>query len=311
MLQISDHKAGVAAEHLIAALPTKNDLHVLGSQLGNHELRKRAWTGHGEIEMIDDLSDILLEIARLDVQNIERRTCALRREFRKSTLVISRVFEETSMKSFVARSGCPAGQNRHDAGIDATRKITANRHIAAQMKFDAVQKTGSHFLPHRLRIEIILQIVIDVPIAPNSQPAFLDDQGMSRHELGDAAKHRLLAKRILESQIFGQSAGIRVDLRKERQQSLGFRREKELVLLNRIIERLYAERIARAKKPSALLIPKRESEHPAEMANAVIAPSRIGGQDGFRVAMRPEIPTAGQFFFQLEIIVYLAIENDA
>ena len=102
---------------------------------------------------------------------------------------------------------------------------------------------------------IEIDLVADVPIAPDSHLAILDGQCMARQQLFDAAEQRLVADRVLKGQILGQRLRIGGDLRQERQQRLRFRGKDEEIADDRVIERLDAEAITGAKQPLVAFVP--------------------------------------------------------
>src|SRR3954471_8455579 len=73
LLEISKQIAGITAEYLVAALAAEHHLKVAGGQCRYHELRERARPGHGEIEMIEHLGDVVSEVLRGDVDHAQPR----------------------------------------------------------------------------------------------------------------------------------------------------------------------------------------------------------------------------------------------
>ena len=91
-----------------------------------------------------------------------------------------------------------AGKDRDQARIDAPRNISANRHVAAQVKLDRiVEQLGE--MPFEISCAVVaVDLVIDVPIPPHADFAILDGQCMPRQKLLDAAEQRGLSNRVLE-----------------------------------------------------------------------------------------------------------------
>ena len=78
-------------------------------------------------------------------------------------------------------------------------------------------------------------------------------------------------------------------------------------------QRLDAERVPRAEEHPLLEVPDEEGEHAAQPGHRVRAPHRVGRDDGLGVALggEPDPVLAGQLLPQLEVVVDLAVEDDA
>ena len=79
----------------------------------------------------------------------------------------------------------------------------------------------------------------------------------------------------------------------------------------RIVKRLYAERVARAEEPAPLFIPYHEGEHAAKAVDDAVAVFLVSVDDDLRIAPRFEDMAAGyQLFPHLGEVVYLTVVDD-
>src|SRR5678815_1582220 len=90
-------------------------------------------------------------------------------------------------------------------------------------------------------------------------------------------------------------------------------RESEGVALMKVIKRLLSETVARAKEPVTRAIVNDERPHAIESLNKCIAPLAVAVQQHFGIGMMCDklAPALRQFRAQFEVIVNLAIEDDA
>ena len=135
-------------------------------------------------------------------------------------LVIARELGEAAVKALGDAALGLAGEDGDQARIEAARDIGADRHVAAQMQSDDVVEQLDQAALEVSRIVLVIDVVANVPVAPDAHPAILDGQRMARHQLLDAAKQRGLAERVLEGQILGKRRRIGLDFGQERQQRL-------------------------------------------------------------------------------------------
>ena len=160
------------------------------------------------------------------------------------------------------------------------------------------------------RAVVEVDLVGDVPIAPNLEFAVFDQHRMAGRQLFDALEERLVADAVLEHEIFGESRGIGRDFRQERQERLRFGGEHHLRADHRVIKRLDAEAIARAEKALRLRVPQGKGEHAAQLLQALDAPARIGREQDFGVAGRAVVPMRRQCPLQFEVVVDFAVVGD-
>src|SRR5436190_15559662 len=79
----------------------------------------------------------------------------------------------------------------------------------------------------------------------------------------------------------------------------------------RIKKRLFAHAIACEKKRSIILIPDRESEHPAQQFQKVSTVLVVEMNDGFGIGFCIELVAAlFKVVSQLAVVIYLAVKND-
>jgi len=90
---------------------------------------------------------------------------------------------------------------------------------------------------------------------------------------------------------------------------LGAGGEAQRCAVQRVIQRLDAETVARQEQRALAQVPDGEGEHAVEVRHAVFAPSMIGLEDHLAVAVGEEvIPHLLQFFAQLAVVVEGAVE---
>ena len=123
----------------------------------------------------------------------------------------------------------------------------------------------SHEIGRRV---VEIDIVFDVPVAPDFDAAVLHHQHLPGQKLLDAAEKRLLADCVLECQIFCERASIRFDRGQKRHQRFGFRGEVKPILDDGVIERLDTKAVARAQQSAPALVPQRESKHASQLHQA-------------------------------------------
>src|SRR5205085_7329626 len=101
------------------------------------------------------------------------------------------------------------------ARIDAAGQIGADRYVTAQMHPNRIIEQLDQAALEIARIVLEIDLVTDVPIAPDLDPAVLDNQRMTGRQLLDAAEQGRLADGILEGQILGERGRIGLDIRQE------------------------------------------------------------------------------------------------
>ena len=109
-------------------------------------------------------------------------------------------------------------------------------------------------------------------------------------------------------QIVVQDALVDAGRTTRRQQRLDLRGEEQASKVPREIERLDAHAIAGAEQASTASVPQGEGEHTVEMLQAIHPPTRISGQQDFRVRLAA-IGVVRQLTAQLEVVVDFAVED--
>ena len=123
LLEIGDQVARIAAEYLIAALPTEHDLHVLAGKLRNHVLRKRARAGNRNIQMPDDVVNVIAKVGSRDVHQMKGGAGLPRCQRGISGLVVAGIVGETAMKRQPVLLVHLGRQNGDQARIDSAGNI--------------------------------------------------------------------------------------------------------------------------------------------------------------------------------------------
>src|ERR1700751_4787520 len=90
---------------------------------------------------------------------------------------------------------------------------------------------------------VVIDLVFDVPVAPDTNQSVLDCECMTGQELLDPTEQRCLPDRVLEGQILGERLRVGGDLRQKRQQRLRLRGEYEQVTDDRVIEGFYSKAV--------------------------------------------------------------------
>ena len=137
---------------------------------------------------------------------------------------------------------------------------------------------------------------------------------MGRRQLFDAAIDRARIRNIAKGEKFldrlrveptidGGGAQDRLQLRGEDQPAIG---EKA------VVERLFAEAVAREEQRLAPLVEERKGEHPVEALETRLAPLLPGMNDDLGIAARSKhMAERGEFGHQRLEIINLAVEHDA
>ena len=68
-------------------------------ELGDYELRKRSWSGHGKIEVPYDVVDAITKVVRGNVPYVQGGICLLRDQARILRLVVTRIVGEAAMET--------------------------------------------------------------------------------------------------------------------------------------------------------------------------------------------------------------------
>ncbi|MPN11334.1 hypothetical protein SDC9_158635 [bioreactor metagenome] len=94
----------------------------------------------------------------------------------------------------------------------------------------------------------------------------------------------------------------------EQQQLLNLRPECEILLTLRVVKRLYAKAIPRAKELLRLFIVDAEPPHAVEMVHAVLAPSIVCGEQHLRIGIRRKrVAKGSKLRAKLNVVINLAI----
>ena len=99
MFEVGDQVARVSAEFLVTALTTENNLDALRSEFGHHELRERPRACDWKIQMPYDLLQVVLEVARGDIADVEINSRLCRRHFRVMGFVVAWIVGEAAVKA--------------------------------------------------------------------------------------------------------------------------------------------------------------------------------------------------------------------
>src|SRR5580704_10012130 len=260
--------------------------------------------------MVNNVVYVIAKLSGSNVDEMQFGACLIHRDGGVVALVVALELGEAAVKTVGDTALGVAGKDRNQARIDPPRNISADRHVAAQVKlYRVVEQLGE--VPLEISCAVVaVDLIIDVPISPDANLAILDGQCMARQKLLDAAEQGGLADRVLEGQIFGERRRIGFDFGQKRQQCLCFGSKDKSISHQRIVEGLDAEAVARAEKTLAPVVPEGKGEHPAQSIEAAGVIAVVGCQNRLGVRVRMEFPAGGQLGAELEIIVDLAIIGD-
>src|SRR2546423_1454233 len=170
--------------------------------------------------MVNNVVYVIAKLPGSNVDEMQFGACLLHRDGGVVALVVALELGEAAVKTVGDTALRAAGKDRDQARIDTPRNISANGHVAAQVKlYRVVEQLGE--MPLEITCAVIaVDLVIDVQIPPHADFAILDGQRMPRQKLLDAAEQGRVADRVLEGQIFGECGGIGFDFTQKRQQCL-------------------------------------------------------------------------------------------
>src|SRR6187551_4050359 len=135
---------------------------------------------------------------------------------------------------------------------------------------------------------------------------------MAGGQLAKTAKNRSRMRNVLISQVFID--GGRIDVARHAghfEQALQLAGKNEAARFLAIVERLFAEPIAAENQSAAMGVPKGDGEHAVEVREALGSFVLVKMDDGFRVAVGPElVPRPFQAMAEGLVVVGLAIEDD-
>src|SRR5215813_14580482 len=95
------------------------------------------------------------------------------------------------------------------------------------------------------------------------------------------------------------------------QQDLGLRREQQFAIKDAPVKRFFAEAVAGNKQTPAVMIPKREREHPVEVLDHFPAILLVKMRENFGVRSAAKgVPALFQIGAQFAIVVDLSVEDD-
>src|SRR5580704_13030869 len=162
------------------------------------------------------VNNVVYVVAKLPASNVDEMQfgiCLIHRNRGVVALVVALELGEAAVKTVRNAALGVAGKDRDQARIEAPRNISADRHVAAQVKLDRVVEQLGEVSLEISRAVVAVDLVVHVPIPPHAYLAILDGQRMPRQELLDATEQRGLADRVLEGQILGERGGIGFDFR--------------------------------------------------------------------------------------------------
>ena len=135
---------------------------------------------------------------------------------------------------------------------------------------------------------------------------------MAGFELLDAVDHRVRRGDVFVGQIFVERKQVNVAAdRRMAEQRFQFRSEQKRRRIQRPIERLFAEPVARQKEPLLRAIPDRKREHAVQFLQHLFAVLFVKMDQNFGVGVRVKLmPRLFEFLAQGAIIVNFAVEDD-
>src|SRR2546425_1124360 len=140
----------------------------------------------------------------------------------------------------------------------------------------------------------------------------IDTKEMAGRQLGDPGEHRAVGRRVSERQIVMQRIPVhRPGNPRMTEQGLDLRCEEQHAVAAPVVQRFLAEPIAGEQQPAPPGVPEREREHAAQVLDAEVTVTLVGGQDHLGVARRGERPARrGEPGAKLAEVVDLAVEDD-
>src|SRR5215831_17908915 len=135
---------------------------------------------------------------------------------------------------------------------------------------------------------------------------------MSRHQLPDSAKQRLVRTHIAEGEMLGEERILEASGDGGMlEQRLDLGGECEYLTVVEIVKRLDPQPVPRAKQGLRAFVPDGEGEHAAEMRDAIRAVLLVGVNDGFGVAAGLVMMTPGlERRTDIGVIKNFAVVND-
>src|SRR5690606_4878237 len=103
-------------------------------------------------------------------------------------------------------------------------------------------------------------------------------------------KERLVGEDVLKGEVLAECS--RIDANRHRgmlKQRLDLGSEEYRFTIPRVVERLYAEPVAREHNPTVALVVEREGEHPVELVQTAHSPCTPGLDQNLGVAVRAEL----------------------
>ena len=190
---------------------------------------------------------------------------------------------------------------------------------------------GAHVLGHRVAqdlgdLGVHAGLVVDRLLVERRDEVALrrhrlaggDGEARARLDAADRAVQRERLRHVLQLQVVLQSGrvgrgGRLAEARRQLEQALLLAGERHAVRPGGHVEGLDAERVAGAEEHALVGVPDEEGEHAAQAADRVGTPDVVGGDDGLGVPVgdEPGAVVAGELLAQLEVVVDLAVEDDA
>src|SRR5437899_2496671 len=155
-------------------------------------------------------------------------------------------------------------------------------------------------------------VVRQIPVASHPSMAAVELQQMPGRQFMDAVKGCERIRNITKVEEIEQPIGINVcECGLSSEKGLDFRAKQKTSLVERIVQRLFAEAIACQQQTLAVFIPQPESKHSPKMVNTIRTVVLIEVHDHLSVTVCIELVTASfQLVSEFGEIVDFAIEND-
>src|SRR5579864_7592462 len=241
------------------------------------------------------------------------RSNMLRDHARKRKLA-ERLFPVTHGEGLNRLAADLGGQCRHRARIEAATEKHAQRHVTHQMARDTFLQQPTIPIDIVLpRLAAIVGLHREVPVQRDFQlAAFSQLERVPGQQLPDSRIHRLCLGDVAERQVLRERAAIelriylgmgedRLDLRSKQQ---------DLPVIP-VIQRLYAQPVARNKKLAFAAVPDRKRVHAAQVLHAIASVLLKQVDDGFGVAPGAIAVSARlEIFAQILMVVQFSVVND-
>ncbi|OPZ08741.1 MAG: hypothetical protein BWZ10_02631 [candidate division BRC1 bacterium ADurb.BinA364] len=301
----------VAGERFVAAVAVERHGHLPPRHFGQDQRRHGRHIGVGLVEMPGQPGQRPRGVGA-DNALLMPGLAALGDLARIGQLVVALLLEADG-EGAQSPAGMPAGHRDDNRGIDAAAQEHSQRHIA-------LQPQARRFVDQRIGAlgglgggNVQFRLVFQRPVAPDANAALFPDQGVGRGQFADVAVDGrgggdiLMRQEIVNRALVHAARDFGID-----QQRLHLGGEPQGAAGLGVVERLFANAVARQQQPPAARIPDRQGEHAAQLRQAFRALFLVEMNDRLGVAVvgGEAMAAGGQRRAQFAKIVNLAVEHN-